>query len=274
MGGYLIVLPSSEGKQPGGKLPPPGRAAHLPPGPGERWSGLQEGRERLVGALEAAAAEGEGLERLFGVAGRHLAAALDATACLRTGPVLPAAARYAPGVLYAALGAASMPAAERRALYAHTVIVSGLFGLLAPADPVPMYKLRMEAALPGVGPVAAFWRPRLSPALNRLAEEAVVWDLLPEAHRRAWDTAPPVWRTAVQVRFEEERAGVRRGLSHGVKALRGALARFVAAYARAQPARLAEWAAPGGFRLDAAATRWDAARREVVYTFVREVEPL
>ena len=65
------------------------------------------------------------------------------------------------------------------------LIVSGLFGVVAPPDPIPHYKLKMSAALPGTGRLSTWWRPRLTAALAEQLRGRVVWDLLPQEHSAA-----------------------------------------------------------------------------------------
>ena len=87
------------------------------------------------------------------------------------------------GVLYQELAWPTLPAAARRRGDAQVRTVSGLWGLVAPADPIPPYRLKMSASLDGLGRLSTWWRPRLAPVLAELTEGRVVWDLLPERAR-------------------------------------------------------------------------------------------
>src|SRR3546814_9281919 len=73
---------------------------------------------------------------------------------------MPAIERYT-GVLYGELDWASLPRAARGRGADQVRIVSGLWGLVAPLDPIPHYKLKMSASLPDIGRLSTWWRPRL-----------------------------------------------------------------------------------------------------------------
>ena len=148
-----ILLPPSEGKADGGDGPPwePGSLA-LPD--------LDRARARVLRAL------GRGGPR--------------------RDPTMPAIERYT-GVLYRELDAASLPATARRRLHRSTLIVSGLWGAVAPADPVPAYRLKMSASVAPLGKLSTWWRPQLTDALGPWTKGAVVWDLLPNEHAAAID---------------------------------------------------------------------------------------
>src|SRR6476646_3178364 len=129
----LILLPPSEGKALGGT--------------GAPWSAgamaldLDDERRRVIGALATAMRGGEPARaKLLGVTGSGLAAATAADRRVTRSPTLPAIERYT-GVLYDALDHGSLTAAQRKRLHASIVIVSGLWGAVMPADPVPAYRL-------------------------------------------------------------------------------------------------------------------------------------
>ncbi|MEP7059188.1 MAG: peroxide stress protein YaaA, partial [Actinomycetota bacterium] len=150
----LILLPPSEGKAAGGD--------------GSAWApktltlGLDPERETVLGALRAAMRGPEAARsRLLGVKGTALAAATAADRSARVAPTLPAIERYT-GVLYDALDHKSLSATHRKRLDASVLIFSGLWGALAPSDPIPDYKLKMGAALPRLGKLSGWWRDDLS----------------------------------------------------------------------------------------------------------------
>jgi cytoplasmic iron level regulating protein YaaA (DUF328/UPF0246 family) len=199
-----VLLPPSQGKAPGGTGPgwrdaPPGRFAELDPD-----------RRRVLRALRAAGGA-TGLERAA---------------------TMPAIERYV-GVLFSHLDAPTLPAAARSRLRRDVVVLSGLWGLLAPTDPVPDYRLTMGAALEPLGRLSGWWRPRLSPVLDRRVAGTVVWDLLPGEYGAAWrPLLGPTYRTRITLRILEEVGSpsgevVRRSVSHSAKAVRGALARQI-----------------------------------------------
>src|SRR5690606_7964852 len=89
-----------------------------------------------------------------------LKAARAAGVAPRRAPTTPVMRRYT-GVLYQELDWASLPAPVRRRGAEQVRIVSGLWGLVAPDDPIPHYKLKMSAALPDLGRLSTWWKPRL-----------------------------------------------------------------------------------------------------------------
>lgn len=220
----LILLPPSEGKADGGD--------------GAPW---------VVGTMADDALD----------ASRRavLRAAVAAGATRKGAPTRPAMERYT-GVLYKELDWASLPAAARRRGSTQVCIASGLWGLVAPDDPIPHYKLKMSASLEGLGRLSTWWRPRLAPVVAQRAEGAVVWDLLPNEHEAAmdWSIAAPAQR--VTVRFADAHG---RTVSHWNKLLKGSLVRWLLTERPVGPHALAEFDHPLGYRLDPAASELGAA---------------
>ena len=212
----VVLLPPSQGKEPGGTRPswrdaPPGRFAELDPD-----------RRRVLRALRAAGGPA-GLERA---------------------PTLPAIERYV-GVLFSHLDAPSLPPGAQSRLERDVVVVSGLWGLVAPYDRIPAYRLTMGAVLPPLGRLSGWWRPRLSPVLDRRVAGAVVWDLLSAEYAAAWrPLTGTTYARRITPRVVAEVAlpdGTieRRATSHHAKAVRGAIARQVIAGGIEDPADLA-----------------------------------
>lgn len=213
----VVLLPPSQGKQPGGAAPswrdaPPGRFAELDPD-----------RRRVLRALRAAGGP-SGLERA---------------------PSLPAIERYV-GVLFSHLDAPSLPRGARSRLQRDVVLLSGLWGLVAPTDRIPAYRLTMGATLPPLGRLSGWWRPRLSPVLDRRVAGAVVWDLLSGEYAAAWRCLTgTTYARRITPRVVAEVVGVdggieRRAVSHHAKAVRGAIARQVLLHGVDGPADLAD----------------------------------
>jgi cytoplasmic iron level regulating protein YaaA (DUF328/UPF0246 family) len=184
-----------------------------------------------------------------------LTAARRAGATPRRAPTRPAIERYT-GVLYRELDWPSLPAAARRRGAAQVRIASGLWGLVAPTDPIPHYRLKASARLEGLGTLSTWWRPRLAPTLAELTSGRVVWDLLPIEHAKmaTWleGTGAPAQR--ITVRFVD-RSGAT--VSHWNKLLKGALVRWVLAEQPAGAADLAGFEHPLGYRLDPEASALD-----------------
>ncbi|MEV0560214.1 peroxide stress protein YaaA [Dactylosporangium sp. NPDC050588] len=104
---------------------------------------------------------------------------------LRTAPTLPAAALYT-GVLYDALGLASLTGPALARARKQLLIFSGLWGAVRPADRIPSYRCSIGVRLPTVGPLAAHWRAALPPVLDELAGDALVLDLRSSAYASTW----------------------------------------------------------------------------------------
>jgi cytoplasmic iron level regulating protein YaaA (DUF328/UPF0246 family) len=155
------------------------------------------------------------------------------------------------GVLYRELDWASLPVAARRRGASQVRTVSGLWGLVAPDDPIPPYRLKMSARLPDLGRLSTWWRPRLAPVVASLTEGRVVWDLLPIEHVAAmdWSAAAPAER--VTVRFVDAQD---RTVSHWNKLLKGALVRWVLTEQPEGPDDLRHFEHPLGYRYDPSMT--------------------
>jgi cytoplasmic iron level regulating protein YaaA (DUF328/UPF0246 family) len=182
-----------------------------------------------------------------------VAAAKRAGATRRGGPTLPAMERYT-GTLYKELDWTSLPAAARARGADQVRIASGLWGLVAPDDPIPHYRLKASARLGDLGVLAGWWRPRLAPVLADLTAGRVVWDLLPIEHARmtAWvDDGPSAPAQRITVRFVDASGST---VSHWNKLLKGALVRWVLTAQPADAAALAGFEHPLGYRLDESAS--------------------
>jgi len=228
---FAILLPPSEGKAAGGRGAPwrPGRGV-LPE--------LDDARAEVLAALDATHA------------GAGVAAA-------RT---MPALRRYT-GVLYTELNATSLDPAALRRLRATTLIFSGLWGMVGPADPIPDYRLKMGARLDPLGRMASWWRPRLTEALAERLAGRVVWDLLPGEHTAAWDPSAIAMKRRITVRFVTADG---QTVSHWNKLLKGALVRHLAATGLEDPAGLASFQHPAGYALDVDASVLTGRHPEVV----------
>ncbi len=267
MSEFLILLPPSERKRSGGNALAPSLFDLRAAGTFNYFADLNPERRHLIEVLQAALAEGQGAAILT-LESARLEAAIAADLAVFEAPRMAALERYGPGVLYTAMHFSGLPTGAQRRLLEHVVILSGLWGLLRADDLIPDYKLPMDATVPGVDRVSDYWRPRLSPVLNEAVRGRVVWDLLPDAHRAAWDDAH-AYDQRVLVRFEEGEAGARTALTHGVKPLRGALVAHLVRDAAERVETVLAWRPAGGFRLDEAATTHDDATRTTTYTFVR-----
>lgn len=155
-----------------------------------------------------------------------LAGEVDKDAGLLAAPTLPAAALYT-GVLYDALSVGTLDAAARRRAGRQLVVVSALFGALRMTDRVPSYRLSMDVALPGTGPLAALWREPLAEVLPAAAGNGLVVDLRSATYAAAWRPDRDLAPRTVAVRVLREEDGRRSVVSHMAKHTRGEVARHL-----------------------------------------------
>jgi cytoplasmic iron level regulating protein YaaA (DUF328/UPF0246 family) len=165
------------------------------------------------------------------------------------------------GVLYQELAWRDLTAAARRRGELQVRTVSGLWGLVAPCDPIPPYRLKMSASLEGFGRLSTWWRPRLAPVLAALSDGRVVWDLLPGEHEAAMDWSACAPSRRVTVRFLDREG---RTVSHWNKLLKGSLVRWLLSEQPSGPEALASFRHPLGYRFDPRASVLDAPVAAVV----------
>ena len=220
----LLLLPPSEGKAPPNRRGRPLALERL------AFPELTAARTELLDTLAHVSGRPDALERL-GV-GASLAAEVEANIRLRQAPGMAVSQVYT-GVLYDALGLDTLePAARARATRA-VLIFSGLWGVLRLSDRVPPYRLPIHADLPGLGGLAAWWRPHLDVALAPVTGGGVIVDCRSSGYAAAWTPPPPPpgarpettgW---VAVRVLRELDGQRSVVSHLAKHTRGQLARHL-----------------------------------------------
>jgi cytoplasmic iron level regulating protein YaaA (DUF328/UPF0246 family) len=172
----------------------------------------------------------------------------------------PAMERYT-GVLYQELAWATLPEDARRRGEEQLRTVSGLWGLVAPTDPVPPYRLKMSASLDGLGRLSTWWRPRLAPVIADLTRDRVVWDLLPNEHEAAMDWSASSPSARVTVRFLDAEG---KTVSHWNKLLKGSLVRWILTEQPSEPEALGSFRHPLGYRFDVRASDLDGDPAAVV----------
>lgn len=212
----LILLPPSEGKA---DPPRRGRPAEL-----ERLSHpeLTDVRQTIRDELIKISGHADAL-RVLGV-GPGQADEVERNTRLDSLPALPASRVYT-GVLYDALGYASLSAAARRRASRSVRVQSALWGPVGPTDRIAPYRLSMGVTLPELGPLARLWRSRLSPVLGELAGSGVVVDCRSSSYTSAWQ--PRTSERYVAVRPMAEVDGRRVAISHLAKHTRGLVARLL-----------------------------------------------
>lgn len=232
----LLLLPPSETKADGGDG---GRLDFET----LSFADLNPVRRKLSDALVELSADVPASIAALGLSTRQTAE-VSRNAALFGSPTLPALRRYT-GVLYDALGYAALTRQEARRANARLAVASALFGVVRATDRIPAYRCSGDSVLPGVGPLAALWRPALEPALTESAD--LVIDLRSAAYAQLARLP-----TAVTVRVVTDTDGRRLAVSHFNKAAKGRLARALAIAPRAPstvPAVL-RIAAAAGIELD------------------------
>lgn len=254
----VLLLPPSEGKTPGGDGPP-WRATTTGDGP------LVAARRELVDALRTALQDPavDPADVLRYGSAEVLAQAVATDLAVDDAATLPAVERYA-GVVLDGLDPASLPAAARRRLLRSTWFVSGLWGLVAATDPIPDYRVKIGAKVPGIGVLGTWWRPHVSPVVDRLVEARLVWDLLTTEHGRVWRPGGTAAAIAT-VSFTTRSRGTRGVSNYHGKHLKGRFARHLVT---TDPGDLdaAAGFSSDGWELDAGASTLAGDRPHLVFT--------
>ncbi|MEO0830642.1 MAG: peroxide stress protein YaaA [Pseudomonadota bacterium] len=165
------------------------------------------------------------------------------------------------GDTYQGLEAATLDEDARNWAQGHLRILSGLYGLLRPADGIQPYRLEMGSRLKTRrGPsLYAYWGDRISQELNATAHQTgstVLLNCASQEYFGAVDLDALELRVINPV-FLEDRAEGPKIISFAAKRARGALARFVAERRIADPDALIEFDT-GGYRYDPDRSKPDA----------------
>jgi hypothetical protein len=141
---------------------------------------------------------------------------------LLTAPTTTAAKLYT-GVLFEHLGLETLDTVAKRRANRSVLIASGLWGMLAPGDRVPAYRLSGSVSLPPLGALAGHWRGPLGTVLPQRAGRGLVLDLRSGTYANAWRPTGPLAERTVTVRVTQHGKVV----SHHNKATKGLLARAI-----------------------------------------------
>jgi uncharacterized protein len=137
---------------------------------------------------------------------------------LDSAPAVPVADLYT-GVLYDALGLASMDSATRRVANRWLVVMSALYGALRLTDKIPPYRLSMSVNLDMLGPLTSVWRAPLAAVLPMAADRGAIVDCRSSTYAAAWVPRGDLAARWVQVRVP--------GATHMAKHTRGLVARHL-----------------------------------------------
>ncbi|MFJ4908558.1 peroxide stress protein YaaA [Streptomyces sp. NPDC093249] len=227
----LVLLPPSEGKASSG------RGAPLKP---ESLSlpGLAEARAAVLDELvELCAADEEKARQVLGLS-EGLRGEVAKNVELRTAGARPAGEVYT-GVLYDALGLATLDTAARKRAGRSLLVFSGLWGAVRVTDRIPSYRCSMGVKLPGLGALSGHWRTAMASVLPEAAGTGLVLDLRSAAYASAWKPKGELAGRTATVRVLH--APTRKVVSHFNKATKGRIVRSLLE-AGAEPASPGELA--------------------------------
>lgn len=203
----LILLPPSESKQ------TRTRGAALRLGSLSAPE-LTSARERVADALAQVSA-GDDAAHALGVSA-NLTEEIARNTRLGTAPTLTARELYS-GVLYDALDLVSLDPGSQRRATSRLRVVSALYGVVRMTDRLAPYRLSMAVNLPGVGPLAGYWKPLLDPVLTTAAGRGLIVDARSSTYAAAWVPTGELTSRWVHVRVP--------GATHMAKHTRGLVAR-------------------------------------------------
>lgn len=234
----LILLPPSEGK-----------TAHAEGAPFEiedlSFPELSAERRLVLDALAEVSARDDAMD-LLGV-GASLANEVARNINLHTEPAAKAHDIYS-GVLFEALGYASLEEAARRRADESIIVISALWGAVRFGDRIPPYRLSMSVKLEPLGKLATWWKKRLATVLDEAAGSQLIVDARSSTYAAAYK---PASGNTVAVNVFQLRNGTPKVVSHFAKHTRGEVARFLVE----QPV---EPRNPGEL-LDLVQTKWEAS---------------
>lgn len=176
----LILLPPSETKTGARRGRPVDLTAVSAPE-------LTDARRRVADALAMVSARPDAAEVLKVSA--NLTDEIARNTVLDSAPATSVAKLYT-GVLFDALDLATLDTASRRRATRQLRVISALYGVLRLSDRVAPYRLSMGVNLPGVGPLAGFWKPLLTAALP--TDELIV-DCRSSTYAAAWTPPADRW---------------------------------------------------------------------------------
>ncbi len=268
----LILLPPSEGKA----FPARGKSLDLDGLSGTELTGA---RTQVLGTLvdlcagstlpdtaDEAHVVRERASKVLGL-GATQEELVARNADLRNAPTARADKIYT-GVLYDNLDFATLsPGAKRRAV-SRIGVMSALFGMVRPNDAIPPYRLSGDVTLPGLGPIAGFWREHLGPTITAALGSGLLVDLRSTTYAAFWRPTPDLASRTATVRVLHESGGKRKVVSHFNKATKGRLVRELLEDGRTPrtPVALADVLSSLGWHVEPSGATAKGTRLDVVVT--------
>ncbi|MFI6640059.1 peroxide stress protein YaaA [Streptomyces sp. NPDC050504] len=241
----LVLLPPSEGKAASGRgAPLKPESLSLPGLAGARAAVLDE-------LVELCASDAAKAREVLGLS-EGLSGEVTKNVDLRVAGARPAGEVYT-GVLYDALGLATLDAAARKRARQWLLVFSGLWGAVRVDDRIPSYRCSMGVKLPGLGALGAHWRGPMAEVMPEAAGSGLVLDLRSSAYAAAWKPKGEVAGRTATVRVLH--APTRKVVSHFNKATKGRIVRSLleTGTAPAGPAELVDALRELGYAVEAEA---------------------
>lgn len=166
------------------------------------------------------------------------------------------------GLAYRYLNASGMNDAELAYLQEHLRILSGFYGILKPFDGVVPYRLEMQAQLPGIPDLYAFW----GEDLYRLLDDPVIVDLASKEYSRSIVPYLKDSDRYTEIVFAEEKNGKLAVKGTMAKMARGEMVSWMAENGIEDPVQLRAFDRGYAYREDLSGERQ--------YVFVRKEGPV
>ena len=145
---------------------------------------------------------------------------------LLTAPTGPAWSVYT-GVLYDAIGIATLSPTAKAKFEKDNFVVSALFGLISASDVIPAYRLSGDTVVPKIGTLGKFWGNEITNALS--ASEDFVIDLRSGNYVKLGVTPAAIADQVVVPRIMQHMPkGAPKVVSHSNKASKGRIVRALA----------------------------------------------
>ncbi len=155
-------------------------------------------------------------------------------------PQIPALMAFT-GLVYKYIQAPTWTAAQRKRAQQNLRILSGLYGMLQPLDAIETYRLEMGVrwSPPGAKNLVAFWKPRLTAALNNeLKKGEPMLNLASQEYMKALDLKA-LHGPVISPVFQETRPdGSLKTATVYAKMARGAMVRYLITTGARKPADL------------------------------------
>jgi|GEM_PF-49406 len=217
----LILLPPSQGKTPATSGPPVDvDGLSLP--------ALTHPRERVLDALIRLSSGQPGrARRVLGLTSNQQGD-VERNQLLREAPAQAAAHTYS-GVVYDALGYASLGKVAQRRINSWVLVFSALWGAVHLDDAIPAYRLSGDVKLSRLGSLQQFWRRPLEQALTESAGGGPILDLRSGTYAKMWVPNASLSEQVVVGRVLQQMPdGSHKVVSHHNKATKGRLVRALA----------------------------------------------